>query len=188
MRLFLAINLEPPVREAVHAAAEPLRAAAPELAWVDPPRLHLTLKFLGEQPPDTVGRLTPGLDGLAAGVGAFDTVLGEFGAFPNFRRPHVVWIGMDAEPRLELLHHDVELFCDAAGFPLDGRPFRPHVTLARVKHALDREALRGLARAARRAGRGRIPAAVRTIDLMRSTPRPEGAAYELLHSSPLGVH
>src|SRR5216110_996948 len=53
MRLFLAINLEPELRRAIVDATASLRAAAPTLSWVDAPRLHLTLKFLGDQ-PDTV--------------------------------------------------------------------------------------------------------------------------------------
>jgi 2'-5' RNA ligase len=188
VRLFLAINLEPDLRAAVHAAAEPLRAAAPELAWLDAPRLHLTLKFLGEQPADAVPGLAAAMDGVGPRFAAIETSLGEFGAFPNFRRPQVVWIGMDADPRLELLHHDVEVACDALGYPVEGRAFRPHVTLARVRHRPARETLRGLAREARRAGRRRFAVTVRSIDLMRSTLRPEGAAYALLHSSPLRDH
>jgi 2'-5' RNA ligase len=188
VRLFLAINLDAAARAAVVRAAEPLHAAAPSLPWVPDARLHLTLKFLGEQPPELVPRLSAVCDAVAARLTAFGTTLGEFGAFPNFRRPRVVWIGMDADPRLEILHHDVELAAESLGFPLEGRPFRPHVTLARVAHALDTESLRALQRAARRAARVRIAASVGSIDLMQSTLRPDGAAYELLHSSPLGVH
>ena len=52
MRLFLAINFAPEVRRAVADAAAPLRAMAPELSWIREPQLHLTVKFLGEQPDD----------------------------------------------------------------------------------------------------------------------------------------
>ena len=60
-------------------------------------------------------------------------VLQGIGAFPNFRRARVVWIGVEQEPRLELLHHDLELACEQEGFEVEGRPFRPHITLARVR-------------------------------------------------------
>lgn len=183
MRLFLAISFDAATRAAVHAAAAPLRAAAPELAWVDASRLHLTLKFLGEQADDLVPRLAPVLDAVASGHPALRSSLGEFGAFPNFRRARVVWIGMEADPRLELLHHDVELACDGLGVPLDARPFRPHVTLARVRQTAGVESLRALSRAARRAAGSRFPTSVDSIDLMCSTLRPEGAAHTRLHSS-----
>jgi len=185
VRLFLAINFDAATRAAVHAAAAPLRAAAPELAWVDESRLHLTLKFLGEQADDLVPRLAAVLDEVASGHMVLRSSLGEFGAFPNFRRARVVWIGMEADPRLELLHHDVELACDRLGVPVEARPFRPHVTLARVPQTAGVGSLRALSRAARGAAGSRFPTSVRSIDLMCSTLRPEGAAHTLLHSSTL---
>ena len=183
MRLFLAINLEPPVSAAVSAAAIPLREAAPALSWVDAARLHLTLKFLGEQPDEMAGMVAAAMDRVARRHAAFESSLGEFGAFPNFRRARVVWIGMEDEPRLEMLHHDVEVGAEALGLPLEGKPFRPHVTLARVQRRPGEAVLRALARAAKRASRERFPAVVRSIDLMRSTLLPDGAGHELLHSS-----
>ncbi|MHB1863362.1 MAG: RNA 2',3'-cyclic phosphodiesterase [Gemmatimonadaceae bacterium] len=184
MRLFLAINLDESTRAAVHAAAAPLREAAPQLAWVAEQGLHLTLKFLGEQPAQAVPRIVAAMDAAAVAHAALPTALGDFGAFPNFRRPGVVWIGMDNEPRLELIHHDVETACDALGYPLDARPFRPHVTLARVRHPLGVEPSRALSRAARAGAGASFSIVIRSIDLMCSTLRPEGAAYELLHASP----
>ena len=76
--------------------------------------------------------------------------LGGIGAFPNFRRARVVWMGVAQDPRLELLHHDIEVACEAFGFEVEGRPFRPHLTLARVKQPLPEERVRALARAAKR--------------------------------------
>ena len=49
MRLFIAVNIPPVVREAIHADAEPLRAATSAVRWVSPSNLHVTLKFLGDQ-------------------------------------------------------------------------------------------------------------------------------------------
>lgn len=185
MRLFLAIEFDAATRSAVFAAAAPLRAAAPALAWVPETRLHLTLKFLGEQPESAAARVAAAMDRVAAGHAALPSSLGPFGAFPNFRRARIVWIGMDADPPLELLHHDVELACDALGFPVDGRPFRPHVTLARVTRPPGTEALRALARAARGAAADRFAVRVARIDLMRSTLRSDGPVHARVHSSPL---
>ncbi|MDE3172135.1 MAG: RNA 2',3'-cyclic phosphodiesterase [Gemmatimonadota bacterium] len=182
MRLFLAVNFDAATRRAVYEAAAPLRAAAPGLAWVDEARLHLTLKFLDEQPAEAVPGLAAAADAVAARHDAVPSALQEFGAFPNFRRARVVWIGVAADPRLELLHHDVEVACEALGHAVEARPFRPHVTLARVKRP-DPMELRALAREARRAAAVRFPVAVRSVDLMRSTLAAEGPAYERLHSS-----
>src|ERR1043166_5713487 len=119
-------------RRAVYDRAAPLRAAAPHFSWVAADRLHLTVKFLGEQPDDAVPRLAAVMDEVVRRHRWIDTFLDEFGAFPNFRRLRVVFIGMHPDARLEMLHHDVETACGALGYAVEGGPFRPHVTLAGV--------------------------------------------------------
>ncbi|HEX7939964.1 MAG TPA: RNA 2',3'-cyclic phosphodiesterase [Gemmatimonadaceae bacterium] len=187
MRLFLAINLAAAVRDEIVEAAAPLRSAAPDLRWLDSARIHLTLKFLDEQPESSVPAIVKAMDAVAPKHFTFDMGVGDgehtVGAFPNFRRPRVVWMGVANDPRLELLHHDVELACDAIGFAVEGRPFRPHLTLARVKDRVDATILRRLERAAN----GVVLAAeseVTSIDLMQSITGAE-PRYERLHSSPL---
>lgn len=184
MRLFLAINLPAPVRLEIEAATTALRETAPELAWVTANRLHLTLKFLGEQPPERVDELQDALAAVAGRHRELMVTLGGVGAFPNFRRARVVWMGIMQEARLELLHHDIELACERLGFELEGRPFRPHLTLARVKHALPEERLRALSRVARQTDY-RTDFIVRSIDLMDSVTGPSGPTYTTLVSAAL---
>jgi RNA 2',3'-cyclic 3'-phosphodiesterase len=184
VRLFLAINPLPDVRRAVIEATSQLRDAAPGLAWVDEPRLHLTLKFLGEQPETAVAPLADALDRVAARHRAFAVEVEEVGAFPNFRRARVVWMGVHREPRLELLHHDVEVACEQLGFALEGRAFRPHLTLARVRDRATEPELRALSRASRRITFA-ATTEVRSIDLMQSVAGSGGSRYECLHASTL---
>ena len=185
MRLFLAINLDPDVRRAVAEAAAPLRAIAPDLAWVREPQLHLTVKFLGEQPEDLAAALALALRGVGERNKTIGAEIGGIGAFPNFRRPRVVWVGVTPEPKLELLHHDVESTCETLGIPVDGKPFRPHLTLARVKpRSSDARVLRELARAAE--GVDYVEEIVITsIDLMASELTTSGSRYRVLASVPL---
>jgi 2'-5' RNA ligase len=193
VRLFLAINLEPGVRRAIADATAPLRAEAPTLSWVDEARLHLTLKFLGEQPVDAVQALSHSVDqvarrhrGFSMQVGAAGGA-GAVGAFPNFRRPQVVWMGIEREPRLELLHHDIELACEQLGYDVEGRAFRPHVTLARVKGGdrTGKDELRRLARASKRVA-FEEEAEVESVDVMHSEQTGASPArYERLHVAPL---
>lgn len=172
------------MRRAVIEATSELRGAAPGLSWVDESRLHLTLKFLGEHPETIVASLREALDGVVRRHRAFPVDVGEVGAFPNFRRARVVWMGVHRDPRLELLHHDVELAFEQLGFPLEGRAFRPHLTLARVKDRASEQDLRALSRASKRVSYSGT-ADVRSVDLMRSTTGPAGSRYECLHAAPL---
>jgi len=147
LRLFIAINFPDELRAALHAAMEPLRAAGPDVRWVDAPRIHLTVKFLGEHPDGAVAPLVTSLTRIAAGYEPIPLALRGLNAFPNLRRPRVVWLGVSADPKLELLHHDVEAACAELGHPLVGRTYRPHVTLGRVRErALDPAALAVAAR------------------------------------------
>jgi RNA 2',3'-cyclic 3'-phosphodiesterase len=187
VRLFLAINLEPEVRKAIVDATSSLRAAAPTLSWVDDTRLHLTLKFLGEHPEDVVGSLSDSLNAVAAHHGPFSMQLHDIGAFPNFRRARVVWMGIEREPRLELLHHDIELACEQLGFDLDGRPFRPHLTLARIKERTAADELKQLARASKRIAFER-EVDVQSVDVMKSDMAVTPSRYERLHAARLRSH
>lgn len=187
MRLFLAINLDPAVRRAVIDATAELRAAAPTLNWMDESRVHLTLKFLGEQEVSVAPPLAEALDRVAYRHRRFTMRISDVGAFPNFRRARVVWMGVDRDSRLELLHHDVEVACDTLGFELEGRAFRPHLTLARVREHTAEDELRRLSRASKRVA-FEYESAVDAIDLMRSSIGREGSRYERLHSAVLRAH
>jgi RNA 2',3'-cyclic 3'-phosphodiesterase len=184
VRLFLAINLAPELRRAIVEAASYLRVAAPSLSWVDDTRLHLTLKFFGEQRTESVEPIGRAVDAVAGRHKPFAMRIGQVGAFPNFRRARVVWMGIEREPRLELLHHDVEVACQSLGFELEGRAFRPHLTLARVKaERTELDELRKLSRASKQMAFAE-ETLVESIDLMKSNPA--GATrYECLHASPL---
>lgn len=183
MRLFLAINLDPDARRALHDAVTQLRDAAPGLLWTREDKLHLTLRFLGDTDDDAPHRIAPAMHEVAISHRRFPMALRHVGAFPDFRRARVVWLGADASARLELLHHDVETACHRLGFGLEGRPFRPHVTLARVRDR-DGDAMRRLARVAKRL-EFEWDVHVESVDLMRSTPGSGGSTYQRLNASPL---
>jgi RNA 2',3'-cyclic 3'-phosphodiesterase len=185
MRLFFAIELGDGLLDLLDETTAPLRAEAPELAWVPRDKRHLTLKFLGDVDESAAPKLAEAADRAAARHPPVEMRVREVGAFPNFRRARVVWIGVEQEPRLELLHHDLELACAEEGFEVEGRPFRPHITLARVRAPLPAERLRALARAARRV-RMEANVQVERITLFESTLAPTGARYRRLHAAPLG--
>jgi 2'-5' RNA ligase len=184
MRLFLAINLPESVRRGIWNAAAAMREAGESITWVPEPRLHLTLKFLGEQPEAVVAPLAEAMRSIGTGHLAPMVTIGGIGAFPTFRRPRVVWIGVEPEPRLELLHHDVEVVCDRLGHPLEGQPFRPHVTLGRADGEIAAEQLRAVRLAAKRV-RFTDEFQAATIDMMHSTVGPSGPMYDMLDRAPM---
>ena len=104
--------------------------------------------------------------------------------FPDFSRPRVLWVGIAPEPGLEILQHRVEQEFAPLGFPTEGRPFRPHVTLGRAARDARPVAFTGLEDAL-----GRLEftetALVSALDLMESTLQSGGAVYHVRHSERL---
>lgn len=185
MRLFLAINLPLDERRTIVRATSPMREAARGVSWVTEERLHLTMKFFGERPPDAEASLAAALRPVLASHQPLALRLGGLGAFPNLRVPRVVWLGVEREPRLELLQHEIERACAELGYEVDGRAFRPHITLGRARSPLPSSDARALAAAARGVGyEGEIE--VRTVDLMASELLPAGARYTVRAAIPLG--
>ena len=130
VRLFIAIEIPENVRAAFASLLKDFRAIAPQLKWVRAENLHVTLKFLGETEPAKLGALQNTL----STVQSPDPVNLEFrglGFFPNEKRPRVFWAGMEASPNLKTLAADVDQAAHCIGFPLEERPFTPHLTLAR---------------------------------------------------------
>ena len=160
-----------------------MRRVLPDIRWVDEHLLHLTVKFLGERDDSFVPELTRKLDAVASGYSPVPFTLGGVGAFPNLRRPSVVWIGAAGDTKLELLNHDVEFVCSQLGVEVEGRPFRPHVTLARIR-AADPAAVRRFAQACERV-LYEEQCHVNSLDLMLSEHREGQLVYTVLHRSAL---
>ncbi len=149
MRLFLALNIPADVRRRSFEATDALRVARPDVRWVPEGHLHLTLKFLGEQDDALVPLIATAMDRVAAGTRPLDLAVGRVGAFPTLQRPRVVYLTVAPDPKLELLHHDVELACAALALPIEGKPFRPHITIGRERDGAGPEERRALREAAR---------------------------------------
>jgi RNA 2',3'-cyclic 3'-phosphodiesterase len=133
MRLFVAVPIPTPARERILALLGRLREGGWPVRWVHDENLHMTLKFFGEVASERLDVIQEALRFAAAGAGALSMRLGDLGAFPSRSRPRILWVGVEAPPSLELLQDRIERGCEAIGFPPEGAPFQPHVTLGRVK-------------------------------------------------------
>lgn len=146
MRLFAAVPIAEPARGEIAKLLARLREPAWPLRLVHDQGLHLTMKFFGEVAPGRLEVIEEAVRAAVPGTGALHLQLAEVGAFPSGRRPRIIWVGLDAPPGLELLQDRLERRAEAIGFPPEGSPFRPHVTLARVRegHRLPPGALESL--------------------------------------------
>jgi 2'-5' RNA ligase len=182
MRLFFCVPLPQEAKDSAARALAAARAAAGELSWTRPEQMHLTLAFLGEQPPEALERMYAAAQPCTA-LERFEATLAGAGAFPNPRRAHVLWLGI-TDGATELVELATRL-CSGlreAGFGLETRPFRPHLTVARVKRGRERDAERALQRVA--PGEvTRFP--VGRLLLMKSELSPKGARHQEVRAFPL---
>jgi 2'-5' RNA ligase len=189
LRLFVAIDLPSAVQSSLGGAIHTLRGAdVGTLKWVASERIHLTLKFLGEVPAGRVPELGDALANVAGGHAPFSLQLAEGGAFPDAQAPRVLWLGLAGDLHaLAALQRDVELALVPLGHPVEERPFRPHLTLARVPGRLPRSGSEHLNILLRELGAGHHPFGVKQISLMQSMPKPSGAEYVRLREAPLSA-
>lgn len=130
MRLFVALDLEETIRERIQHFIEQMRALAPGVRWVGTESLHITLKFIGEQPDAKVKEIETA---LAKITGArFSLSVRGCGFFPAAKAARIFWAGIEARPELTQLSSDVERAVEPLGIPREKRNFSPHLTLARM--------------------------------------------------------
>jgi RNA 2',3'-cyclic 3'-phosphodiesterase len=133
-RLFLAIPMPEGVRERIRALIDRLEPRAWPMRWVDPDSAHLTLHFLGDTPPEQAEILRLALGPVVSHHLAFNLRTAGLGVFPKLKRPRVLWLGIwGPAHRLEAIYNDLGDLLDEMLFPIEEKPFSPHVTLGRVR-------------------------------------------------------
>lgn len=185
MRIFVALNLPDAVRKALTDALRPF-ARLPALRPIAPDALHLTLHFLGHVDDRRVETAADIIAAVAPNVPAFPLHLAGVGAFPNVRRPRVWWVGVSSPPELVDLQRRMQVGFAQQGFRTEERPFRPHLTVGRVRDTATRDDLRAMADAAA-AITFEESFPVTSVELMRSELRREGARYSVVRSWPLAT-
>jgi len=126
-RLFVAVDIPPPVREELANLCHGVVGAR----WVDMSQIHLTLEFIGETDGTTAELLTDGLETIEAEP--FPLALKGTGYFPPRGHARVLWAGATESPALLSLQRQVRAVARECGIAGDGRKFSPHITLARFR-------------------------------------------------------
>ena len=134
MRLFFAIELPPEIQAAL-GRLKPTQENR-DYRWSDPALLHVTLAFLGEQPAERLDILQQVGATVARGARPAALRLGAPGSFGSQRAPRVLWFGLDGDLQaVAELYQRLETELRQAGLPVEDRPFRAHVTLARRRES-----------------------------------------------------
>src|ERR1700704_1589164 len=124
MRLFTALDIDDEIRERISLFVDGVRGFSPEVRWVNPESLHVTLKFIGEQPLDNMDRIKEELS--AARANAFMLSFRGYGFFPTAKSARVFWVGIESGPELGKLAAVIDDACVPLGIGKEDRAFSPH--------------------------------------------------------------
>jgi RNA 2',3'-cyclic 3'-phosphodiesterase len=182
-RLFFAVNVSDEAARAVARMIADLedRMRGAKASYARPSQSHVTLKFLGDVDDDKRALLVAACEPARRALRPFTLTLAGVGAFPDARRPKVLWAGVAlGTPELRALAHGIDDGTEPLGFAREKRAFTPHLTLARIKAG-------GAEKAAAAALEGLAVGEVATwrvtsFELMQSVQRPDGVSYVRVHS------
>jgi len=187
VRLFIACELPEDVREAIGEVIETLRSrSGSAVRWIKPEGIHVTLKFLGEVHVKKLPSIKLAIQEAVVGHSPFELEFSNIGTFGGREGLRIMWVGIAGDVlRLEALVRSVNAALAVVGFEPERRPFRPHLTLGRVR---DEIPTRQRAEIEVAVGKMEVPPSTwRTtqVSLMRSRLTPQGAVYEALATFPL---
>lgn len=185
MRCFIAIDLPKEVIKQIAFVIDIVKPLSREVRWIPYENIHLTLKFLGDVKELLVTEIEKRISNICRLHKSFSITVKGAGAFPNEKKPYVLWIGVDKSDGLLSLYLDIDSAMSEIGFEKEVRKFSPHLTIGRVKDNKNiPEVIKGL-----NAFKDKLfgVADVTEVHLMKSVLHPSGAQYSKISSFKLNI-
>lgn len=182
VRLFIAVTLPQPLLAYLSNLSVQLGRQLPprSVRWVTPERMHLTLRFLGSTAVSQIDPLQNALRSAVILQPSCQVRLSELGAFPNKKRPRVIWVGLTGDAnKLHDLRQSIDTALGPLGWPIKNKPFSAHITLGRVKNK------DGWSETFWRRSIEPVEWEITAVHLIKSELRPTGPIYQTLHAVPL---
>jgi 2'-5' RNA ligase len=179
-RTFIAFDIIPS-RE-TKAAYDHIRTKLRQekIVWVQEHQFHITVKFLGDTPEETIPGIIDKLSDILGLYPVFSIKIKSMGVFKSLRDPRIIWLGCVAEPVLENLHKAIEIGFSSIGFETENRKYSPHLSIGRVKMMRQVNHLAELIVENNEVEFQQL--LVREIMLYESQLKPSGAVYTPLHT------
>ena len=185
IRSFLAIELPEPILRKIGEVQGDLKSTHAEVGWRNPEKIHLTLKFFGDIEESRIDPIFKSIEEPVRNTLPFSLKVRGVGAFPNLKNPRVIWIGLvDEREALTSLQKQIEAHLEKIGFQPEDRPFRPHLTLGRMKSSRGKVELVGRMERYREEEFGDFQ--VERVVLFKSDLRPSGPIHTPLREMKLG--
>lgn len=134
MRTFIAVEIEPSIKEKISSLVGEFGKTGAKVSWVKKESIHLTLKFLGEVEEKKIKEVSEKLKLIASKIKPFRIKVEGTGWFPEKgSSPRVLWIGIKYHEQMKILWEEIEKELEKTGFRKEVRGFSPHITIGRVK-------------------------------------------------------
>jgi RNA 2',3'-cyclic 3'-phosphodiesterase len=141
---FFAVRIPENTKLIMKDHMEKIKERVPFSRWVHYMDLHITLAFLGSASPDKLAEATKNVKAALIDEPALTLNINKLGFFGSVESPRVFWADSQESHELKTIRQKVFSACEKAGFQLETRPFRPHITLARKwsgAHPFDKDML-----------------------------------------------
>lgn len=178
VRTFIAVNLNPEIKEYLTSLQNVLNISESKIKWVGKNNLHLTMKFLGDISLEQTELIKSELKEIASRYSPFIIRLSSnIGVFPTYKGPRIIWIGIkEGISELKELYNSIENKLSNKGFPKEDKEFSGHITIGRVKFIRDKT---NFIQILKRIKVNNLTQEVGSIDLMESKLTPNGPIYNI---------
>ena len=178
IRAFIAIEIDPQLVRQISAVVTDLKPRIAGIRWVPQANFHLTLKFLGDIEENKIEPIARALELALRPFPRFTINAKDLGVFPDLKRPHVLWIGLEGKKLLELASK-VETALNPLGFGPEKKRFKPHLTVGRWRQ-FDRSSRKFGEELERWKGHEFGESTVAEVIFFQSELKREGATYQPL--------
>jgi len=142
IRSFIAIEVPQPLQARMGELQRELKRVEADVKWVRPGSIHLTLKFLGTVSEEVLEKVSLAISPVISSWEPFDLRINGLGCFPSSRNPRILWLAIDrGSEQVSSLQETIEKKTAAISLPSERRPFKPHLTIGRVRSLKGKGAL-----------------------------------------------
>ena len=180
LRTFIAFPIGEGLVEKIGSLQSELKPLKLDAKMVDPKKIHLTLKFLGDTPIASLEEIQKTVEEIAGRHTSFSVSIDSFGTFPNSRSPRILWVGCKEDSlEAEALAEELDRGLSPLGFEMEKRKFRPHLTLARLRSLKNEKRFAAFVESYTLPWKETL--SCQTLIHYKSTLTPQGAFYEPLY-------
>jgi 2'-5' RNA ligase len=181
----LAIEIPRTILKKIEEVQDDLKSSRADVRWVNPEKIHLTLKFFGNIDESRIDPIVKSIERPTQTISPFSLKVRGVGAFPHLKNPRVIWMGLvDGKEVLVSFQKQLEKELEKIGFEPEERAFHPHLTLGRMKSSKGREELAGRMERHKEEEFGNFQ--VERVVLFKSDLKPTGPIYTPLREINLG--